>query len=265
MRRSSVIISAVFHVIVMIISAFGLPYWAKREFIVPKPVVVDFVDISKVTETNRITPQPVQPEEKKEEDKPPPAATNTAQEATMPSMDKSTPPEKTAAKAEPKPAPDPAAPPEKKKPPKKEEAKAAPKKDFSSVLKNLADPSDKKPAPEAPKQATGTPAPLGPKMTMSEEDALRRQLEKCWNVPFGAKDAENLIVEIFMVINPDRTLREARVVDNMRYNTDTFFRAAADSALRAVRSPLCSPFDVPPDKYSTWNTVTVTFNPKDMF
>ena len=102
-------------------------------------------------------------------------------------------------------------------------------------------------------------------MTMSEEDALRTQLENCWNVPFGAKGAENMSVEIFMVINRDRTLREARIVNMSRCRTDNFFRAAAESALRAVNSPLCSPFAVPPDKYDVWKTVTVTFNPKDMF
>jgi len=142
------------------------------------------------------------------------------------------------------------------------------------LLKNLA---DSKPAPSQPVNeqpdmglneaapVQGAQAPLGTKMTMSEQDALRAQLERCWNFPMGAKDAEDLNVEIFMVINPDRTLRDARIVDMARYNRDTFFRAAADSAMRAVRSPLCSPFMVPPDKYDVWKNTTVNFNPRDMF
>lgn len=275
MRRSSLIISGVFHLVLLIVAATGLPLWAKREFIVPKPVTVDFIDIAKVTETNNVTPEPVQPEKEKEpkeaEKKPPAPALNTSQQVQTPTPEKIKPPEKKETKKETKAEEiDPNAPPDKsKKPKKKEEAKAEPKKDFSSVLKNLADQSDSKSdTPADNKTATPAPgqnAPLGAKMTMSEEDALRRQLEKCWNVPFGAKDVESTVVEIFMVINPDRTLREARVVDTARYNTDSFYRAVADSALRAVRSSLCSPFDVPPEKYDTWNTVTVTFNPKDMF
>jgi hypothetical protein len=217
-----------------------------------------------VTETNKIVNQP--------SPKPPPAAKNAANQPAVPvAKEKQAP-----APSEPKKdakveMPDPKALPDKTK--KKEEAKSEPDKDFSSVLKNLLDAKDTPPAPVVPdapanKKAAAEPgqnAPLGQRMTMSEEDALRNQLERCWNVPFGAKDAENMIVEIFMVINPDRTLREARVVNLGRYNSDSFFRAAADSALRAVRSPLCSPFHLPPDKYNTWSTVTVTFNPRDMF
>jgi len=125
------------------------------------------------------------------------------------------------------------------------------------VLKNLEVSKQPPPPQEAAQQA-----PIGEKMTMSEEDALRSQLEQCWDVPIGAKDVENMTVDIAMVINPDRTLREAHIVDTSRYNSDTTFQALADSALRAVQR--CSPFEVPPDKYNTWNTTTVTFNPKDM-
>lgn len=277
MRRSSLFISAAFHTTIFILAVTGLPFLAKREFVVPKPIVVDFLEISKVTETNKIQTQPVAPEKKpepkKEEKPPPPAPQNTASEAVTPVKEQPKPEDKTetkkAAKTE---TVDETAPPDKSKKPKKEEVvKKEPPRDFSSVLKNLAEPKDKSAASETlpnEKSAPPTPgqnAPLGEKMTMSEEDALRSQLEKCWNVPFGAKDAENMAVEIFMVINPDRTLREARVVNIVRYNSDSFFRAAADSALRAVRSTSCSPFELPPDKYNTWNTVTVTFNPKDMF
>jgi outer membrane biosynthesis protein TonB len=274
MRRSSIILSTVFHATMVVIATLGLPFLAKRAFIIPPPIVIDYIEVSKVTETNKVAPQP-QPAPPRPEEKPPAAAKNTANNAVVPVPKEMLKPEdkkeiKKAAKAEP--AIDPNAPPDKTRKIKKTEAeKKEPPKDFSSVLKNLIDPKDKlsskadKPDAKAPPPALGQNAPLGAKMTMSEEDALRTQLEKCWNVPFGAKDVENMAVDIFMVINPDRTLREARVVDQTRYNADNFYRAAADSALRAVRSPLCSPFNLPPDKYDTWNRITVTFNPKDMF
>jgi len=268
-----------FHVAVLIIATVSLP-WLKKDFVIPPPISVELVDVAKITQTTKVNPQPTpKPEEKKEEPPkptpPPPAAKNTASEAVAPVKEE---------KKEDKPDKkddtvlvDKAAPPEKKKTPKeekkKETTKEEPQKNFNSVLKNLMDDKDAPPVKaETPDlkvdeqaKAEGTNAPIGEKMTMSEEDALRRQLEGCWSVPFGAKDAENLRVEIFMVINQDRTLREARVVDTSRYNSDTFFRAAADSAMRAVRNPLCSPFELPPDKYDTWKTVTVTFDPSQMF
>ncbi|MFH1158356.1 MAG: hypothetical protein V1721_05670 [Pseudomonadota bacterium] len=275
MRNGAIISSGVFHGLAVLLAVTGLPFLARHEFSIPPPIVVDFVEISKVTETDKVAPQPVPPKPEKaepeEKEKPAPAAQNTMKEAIVPvPREKPKPEEKKEVKKEVKTeTADPNAPPDKNTKIKKtEEVKKEPPKDFSSVLKNLAAPKDK----PAPKDAGGSAAvkpgqnaPLGAKMTMSEEDALRSQLEKCWNVPYGAKDAENMAVDVFMVINPDRTLREARIVNMPRYYSDNFFRAAADSALRAVRSPLCSPFDVPPDKYDVWNTVTVTFNPKDMF
>ena len=262
MRRSSIYTSAAFHGIILIIAIMGLPFLSHHDLVIPQPITVDLVEISKVTQTDKVTPQPAPPKEQPLP-KPPPVAQNTAPQPVAPVKEPPKPEEK---KEVVKPTHaqevDENAPPDKtkKKEVKKPEAKKPPARDFSSVLKNL-DVKKEQPAPPPPGQNT----PIGEKMTMSEEDALRAQLEKCWNVPYGAKDAENMAVDIFMVINPDRTLREARVVDGARYDSDSFYRAAADSALRAVRSPLCSPFDLPPDKYNTWNTTTVTFNPKDMF
>ncbi len=269
MRRSSLIISAAFHTAIFIVAVAGLPFLSRHEFIIPPPITVDFIEVAKVTQTDKVVPKPVappeKPEPKPEAKPPPPAPQNTSQEAVAPEKEKPKPEDKKV-KAE---TVDENALPDKTKNTKKEDVKKTPPRDFASVLKNLAVPKDKNTEPSDANQngtpAPGQNAPLGEKMTMSEEDALRGQLERCWNVPIGAKDAENIAVDIFMVINQDRTLREARVVDVIRYNTDGVYRAVADSALRAVRNSSCSPFELPPDKYDTWNTVTVTFNPKDMF
>lgn len=277
MQKRALSISTGLHVAIFVIASISMP-WLRRDFDMPKPISVEFAEISAITQTNKVAAQPAPKEEKKEEkppeDRPPPAAHNSSNEVVTP-VKKDIAPDKNQNLKKDEKVIDKDAPLEKKKKKddKKKVAKEEKPKDFSSVLKNLALDEKKTPIksdqPDITKddaaQPEGENAPLGEKLTMSEEDALRYQLQKCWNVPFGAKDAENLAIEIFMVINADRTLKEARVVDTSRYNSDTFFRAAADSALRAVRNPLCSPFDVPPDKYDTWKNVTVTFNPREMF
>jgi len=98
---------------------------------------------------------------------------------------------------------------------------------------------------------------------MSELDAIRQQISSCWNVPVGARDAANLIVEIQVAMNPDATVREARVTDQARM-ADPFYRAAAESAVRAVLNPRCNPLRLPLEKYDLWKTFILTFNPKDM-
>jgi outer membrane biosynthesis protein TonB len=101
-------------------------------------------------------------------------------------------------------------------------------------------------------------------LSRSEFDALRRQLSGCWNFPAGAKDSGTLIVEIRVVVNRDRTVREARIVDVARMRRDPYYRAAAESALRAVQNPRCSPLRLPPSKYRLWRNMTLEFDPREM-
>jgi len=101
-------------------------------------------------------------------------------------------------------------------------------------------------------------------LSRGELDALRRQLSGCWNFPAGAKHAGSLIVEIRVVVNRDRTVRTARIVDVSRMRQDAFYRSAAESALRAVLNPRCSPLLLPPTKYDLWRTMTLEFDPRKM-
>lgn len=175
---------------------------------------------------------------------------------------------------------------EKEKPEKKTEKKVDPEeqsKRIESLLVSLVgeeepvkqDLEKKKPQPQdetkeeiEKEEAQPEPAPriarLSDKLTVSEEDALRHQLSQCWNVLAGARDAEDLVVKVRLTVNPDRTVRSARLIDNGRYSSDRVYRAAADAALRAVRNPRCSPLKLPPDKFEQWETIIVRFDPSQM-
>ena len=145
---------------------------------------------------------------------------------------------------------------------------------FDALLKNLtkeptAEAEDAPPAPRRMAAATAAPssqpkAPLGSQLTASEKDLIIQQIERCWNVPAGARDAGDLVVEIKAVVNPDGTVRQATIVDTGRYGSDPFYRAAADSARRAVLNPACQPLKLPADKYDLWHDLDLSFNPKDL-
>ena len=102
-------------------------------------------------------------------------------------------------------------------------------------------------------------------VTISEIDMVRRQIEKCWNLPAGARGAENMVVSIRVDMNIDGTPGGATVVEQERMRGDPFFRAAAESALRAVLNPRCHPFGLPREKFDSWKTMTLVFDPKEMF
>ena len=93
--------------------------------------------------------------------------------------------------------------------------------------------------------------------------AIQQQMARCWRIDAGARDAESLIVEIRVVLNPDATVRNAQIVDFERMFRDSFFRSAAENARRAILR--CSPFTLPANKYEVWRDLTLRFDPSRMF
>jgi hypothetical protein len=172
-----------------------------------------------------------------------------------------------------KPAPAPAPP----RPKKRAEPKQpTPERKFSSLLKNLKKEPPKPKVPvekkkslverarEAARNQSTRDFDPNAAVTVNEIQTVRQQLAQCWNVAAGARRADALSVEIKMVMNPDATVRQARVTDATRMNTDPYYRAAAESALRALGHPDCIPLKLPLGKYEIWKNFTFNFDPSKM-
>lgn len=219
--------------------------------------------------------------------KPAPPVAERKPESPKPEPPKPEAPKQMVAKPEPAAKPEPKVAEAKPQTEKPAPAKPQPKSDFDSVVKSIQELKQKTPPkageqPQAkPKMADGEPSleqrlaqalrspsptasALAQPLTMSEIDAIRRQIERCWNLPAGAKDAENLVVAVRVEMNSDGTPREAAVENQAEMRANPFFRSAAESALRAVLNPRCHPFKLPPEKYDRWKSMTLVFNPKEM-
>jgi hypothetical protein len=270
--RWPLVISGLLHLIVALIAAFGLPHFVPEKPMIITPISIEIVPVDKITQTNKVAAP------KKE--KPP----EDIKEPPVP--EKPAPPKMEAAPAEPEPETIPA-PAEDIKPPEEKPVKPAPKKppvktpedkkvkpkenDFDALLKNLTPDADKAKEPVrdindilAAVGDDAQPLPIGDRITMSETDALVNGLRPCWNVLSGAKYAENLVVEVRVIVNPDRTVQQATIINQGLYNTDSHFKAAANAALRALRNPECSPLQLPPDKYDQWKNIVINFDPREM-
>ena len=101
-------------------------------------------------------------------------------------------------------------------------------------------------------------------MTISEIDLLRQQLHSCLNLNIGVANLKDIKPVIFIEVNPDRTVKSAKVVNQERLN-DPSFRTAAEAAMRAVNNPDCSPLLLPEDKYDLWKEINFTFDFSWMF
>lgn len=95
-----------------------------------------------------------------------------------------------------------------------------------------------------------------------EMNSLRSQLTSCWNFPVGAKRPEELVVDVKVEMNPDRTVKSTEVVFVNTSRMDNFYRSAAEAARRAVLK--CQPLQVPNDRYELWSTIVIRFDPKEL-
>lgn len=297
--RQGAIFSAIFHIALALLIIFGLPLFSDPKPIEDQPIVLEMVTIAEKSNPRPNptpvveAPKPIPQQEAKPLPAPPPPAPpptptppQVAERAPTPTPTPKPPEPKPEVKPpEPVPVPKPEVkkpeppkpeppkqvakqePPKKPDPPKKEPPKEDP---IASILKNLA---PTKPAPQQPnqqprpqQQAAAQPAAppsLDQVVTRSEIDAVRDQIAQCWSPPSGARDAASLVVTIRADFGPDGMVTRAVITSTSRMG-DPFYRAAAESALRAVQNPRCQPLKLPPGKYNTWKTLELNFDPKDM-
>jgi outer membrane biosynthesis protein TonB len=107
----------------------------------------------------------------------------------------------------------------------------------------------------------GAPTANSNQLALSEEDAFKNHLRKCWNAP-AMPETKRIVVPITIRLKMDRTFAAPPQVE-MRA-TDPYSRALIESAVRALNQ--CQPytmFSLP--RYDSWKELTVDFDPVEMF
>ena len=102
----------------------------------------------------------------------------------------------------------------------------------------------------------------GDSLSLSETDALRAAMYKCWRIPADAKDPESLIIPVDVKLHRDGYVASANLKNSAAVNNSSnpYMRIAAENALRAISK--CAPYDfLPPDRYDGWKQMTLTFRP----
>lgn len=270
--RGPLFVSMALHMLIVVLAIVGLPY-IKSEMPEIQQISVEIVR----ADDSALKPPPAEQKRPPQQIEKPPEAPPRPPQMTAEAPPKPSAPEKPqepdlalpmekapeqVKKPEPKKEPPPK--PVKRPEPAKEQV-ADKQEEFKSLLRNL---MPDEPTPTSPSQEkaeeTSPLARFSQQMSMTEMQGLQAQLSQCWKLMSGARYAEDLIVEIKLFVNPDRTIRDAQIVNQLRYMSDGYYRAAADSALRAVRDPHCNPLDLPPNKYDLWREITVVFDPREM-
>ena len=263
----SIIISSVFHLILIMITAMSLPFLAKKPIDLPPIVSVELIQITDKTNI------PFAPKAKKIIEK--------IQEKEKKLVSEQAPPKKVKKiKPDSVPMPDDKV----KKVEKIKEDKQNPEKIDNEVKqvsefekKELFDPNNIAALIDKSKVETAETVNKMSKisqdqqknlekfgLSLSEEDALKAQIFGCWSIPLGLPYNENLLVRIKLQLNPDGTIVQSEILDHARMNKpgQGFYKVLAESALRAIK--LCQPLRVPSTGYERWKELQLNFDAREM-
>jgi outer membrane biosynthesis protein TonB len=274
--RNGALYSALLHVFVLLLFIIG-PFTFAPDAALAPPIAIEIISIVEQSEPEpepvaEIPPPAPKPPTPEPEPEPEPEPVAEPIPEPEPEAEPEPIPEPEPVK-EAEPEPEPLKTPPKPKPKPKTQVAMTEKKEqeppedrLTSILRNVENLKDKAQS-EATQQADISQARSASqgsaieRMTMAR--AIQQQMARCWQIEPGARDAESLIVEVRVVLNPDASVRAAQIVNFERMFSDAFFRSAAENARRAIFR--CSPFDLPPNKYGVWRDLTLKFDPRYMF
>ena len=280
----SIIISSVFHALLIIITAMSLPFLSKKPLDIPPIVSVELIQIAEKTnvpfapKAKKII-EKVKEKEKLVSEQAPPKKVKKTKTKTVVSPDQNnkkienqTPeaiplPDKTVKKI--------ITEEEKKQNPEKVNKEVKQVSEFEK--KDLFDPNNiaalidksKEETAEVIKKNNDTTQDQernieNTGLTLSEEDALKAQIFGCWSIPLGLPYNENLLVRIKLKLKPDGSVTKTEILDHARMNKpgQGFYKVLAESALRAVK--LCQPLRVPTTGYERWKELQLNFDAREM-
>jgi len=108
----------------------------------------------------------------------------------------------------------------------------------------------------------GRRSTAGDSLTLSEMDALRGQIQRCWNVIPGMADGSDVRVRVTMRLAPNGEI-EGQPQVTATGGTPRAQQVLTGGALRAVIR--CAPYQLPAEKYAAWSDVIVNFDPSQLF
>ncbi len=263
----SIFISSVLHLILIIITAFSLPFLAKKPIDLPPIISVELIQITDKTnipfapKAKKIIEKIKEKEKKLVSEQAPPKKVKKIKPDSVPM------PEDKVKKVE-----------------KIKEDKQNPEKIDNEVKqvsefekKELFDPNNIAALIDKSKVESAETIKKNDKVTqdqqknvenaklsLSEEDALKAQIFGCWSIPLGLPYNENLLVRIKLQLNPDGTVSQSEILDHARMNKpgQGFYKVLAESALRAIK--LCQPLRVPTTGYERWKELQLNFDAREM-
>ena len=270
MLKRSIIASGALHAAVVVAATVAWPHALRLSDESPPVIPVELVTIADVTDIAPTAAEPPMPQPVPET--PPPQVEIPASPPPQPAEIAPPEPEQAPPPEPPKPVePETASLPQRPALPRRKPRPAPQQRfDVDSVLALLDRRAPRTPPPPPPdaKPAETTVRGLGAQdaFTMDLKDALLAQMRECWNVPVGAPNPEQLIVQVRVYLAQDGSLAQPPQLEpatRAAAATNRYIRTAAEAALRAIN--VCEPYKrLPREKYDAWREIVMTFDPSRM-
>ncbi len=265
--RSSILSSIVLHLIIMMMAIVSLPLFNNPDLEIPPIIQVELIEISEKTNVPKVSEKQDEKEEKQIEEK---KVEKINQPILKPKVEKSNEKVKDTSdkeeiienKIEEKmfeniPI---------KKPVIKKKNKFDPLKIAELIDKSKDTKAVEEVIEDLEYDALDSKPSLDNKLSLSEEDAIRAQFMHCWSPPIGMRFDDTMIVKIKISLNNDGSLlKPPEVLQHERMNkpSEKYFRALAESAIRAVR--ICDPIKAPDiNRYEIWKEIQLNFDPREI-
>jgi hypothetical protein len=238
--RAGVLISAISHVVLVLLALLGTPKLFDNTSV--QSIMVDLV------RPDEIEPPKPQPEPEKEKEKPPdwglPAAQNAPWPESAPPAPAQSPGNSRQALLKPQPQGG-----------EQGGAKPAPSIFDPASIPMLLD------LPNAPEKGFDAESTTLANLSPDERAAFKAQLRKCWKLPGGASPNQATRVVLRIYLRRDARLAGDPVLIEASASRDG--PVVMQAAMRALKE--CQPFAfLPSDKYGEWKVLDLSFTPRDM-
>lgn len=90
---------------------------------------------------------------------------------------------------------------------------------------------------------------------------IKEQISRNWNIPVSVQNSMDIVIDLEISLNDDGSVNSVVILDQNRYNSDTFYRVAADSTKKAVL--LSSPLKIPRGRINEFRKFVIKFFTKD--
>lgn len=100
-------------------------------------------------------------------------------------------------------------------------------------------------------------------LTATQQDVIKQRLSRCWNIPIGIKNIQNIKIDVRLELNDDGSVHKITILRTANCDRNDI-EIVQNSIYRALNSREFSPLPFDRATYASWKVIDLCFYPGDM-